>query len=150
MSTTSGVTRSGPAHSISPWSAIVVAGAVLVIVGSFLPWEKASTAVGSFTVNGIHTDGHSTLILSVVGLVCGVLALYADRIFWVFPAGVVLFVAAVFSGLDIASLPHPSATFVSLGKGVGIWLCLIGAVVGFLASIVAVQAYVSTPEMAAA
>jgi hypothetical protein len=143
MSTTSAdvVKKGSGASSISPGTWIVIAGALAVLVGSFLPWVKAITSTGSVTLNGISTDGKFTLIFSAVGLIAGVLAVYSDRIGWLFATGMVLLVSAVFSGLDLATLPHPVAVFTSLNWQVGIWLCFVGSLIGFLASIAAVQTY---------
>ena len=44
------------ASSISPGTWIVIAAAIVVVVGSFLPWVKAVTSTGSVTLNGISTE----------------------------------------------------------------------------------------------
>ena len=143
MSTTSTEVRKreSGASSVSPWTWIVIAGALVVVVGSFLPWVKAITSTGSVTLNGVSTDGKFTLIFGAVGLICGVLAVYSDRIEWLFGTGMVLLVSAVFSGLDLATLPHPATAYTSLNWDVGIWLCFVGSLIGFLASIAAVEIY---------
>jgi len=143
MSTTSTevLKREGGASSISPGTWIVIVGALAVVVGSFLPWVKAVTSTGSVTLNGMSTDGRFTLIFSAVGLICGVLAVYSDKIGWLFATGMVLLVSAVFSGLDLATLPHPATAFTSLDWSIGIWLCFAGSLIGFLASIAALQTY---------
>jgi hypothetical protein len=129
------------ASSISPGTWIVIAAAIVVVVGSFLPWVKAVTSTGSVTLNGISTDGRFTLLFSAVGLIAGLLAVFRDEIGWLFATAMVLLVSAVFSGLDLATLPHPATAFTSLNWSIGIWLCFAGSLLGFLASIVAMQSY---------
>ena len=48
----------------------VYGGAVLVALGSFLPWVKAEAGVFSATKSGIEGDGVFTLLLAVVIVVC--------------------------------------------------------------------------------
>ena len=131
MSTTSTEVRKreSGASSVPPWTWIVIAGALVVVVGSFLPWAKALTATGSVTVNGMSTDGKFTLIFSAVALICGVLSVYSDRIGWLFGTGMLLLVSAVFSGLDLATLPHPATAYTSLDWDIGIWLCFVGSLI---------------------
>lgn len=48
----------------------VYGGAVLVALGSFLPWVKAESGVFSATKSGIEGDGVLTLLLAAVVVVC--------------------------------------------------------------------------------
>ena len=137
-----GVLKKGSAASaISPGTWVVVVAAVAVVVGSFLPWVKALTSAGSVTLNGISTDGRFTLLFSALALIAGLLAVLRNEIGWLFATAMVLLVSAVFSGLDLATLPHPATAFTSLNWSIGIWLCFAGSLVGFLASIAAMQSY---------
>ena len=69
--------RARSSSQVSPllrWSTpaliCVYGGAVLVALGSFLPWVKAEAGVFSATKSGIEGDGVFTLLLAVVIVVC--------------------------------------------------------------------------------
>lgn len=119
----------------SPAWALLVAGAVLT-VGSLLPWATASVALRSVSVSGTSGDGVITLVAGLVTIfVGGAIVLDTIRPSWAWlavAAGVVgLFVA----GYDLHHLPHPKTALVRIQAGIGLWLCLIGALGSLLLAV---------------
>jgi hypothetical protein len=125
----------GPAK-LSPAWALLVAGAVLAL-GSLLPWATANIGLTSVSISGTSGDGLITLLAGLaIMLVGGALVLDAIRPTWAWlavPAGIIaLFVA----GYDLHHLPRPNATSIRIQAGIGLWLCLIGALGSLLLAVV--------------
>jgi hypothetical protein len=116
---------------------VVLGGAVLLLVGSVLPWAKAeATVVGqtlSSTTNGLDGDGVITLILA---LVAGLVFLFVPRAKVV---GSLVLVAGAIAGLvaiiDIADVSNKADDLKQLTKqssasvGIGLWMAAVAAIV---------------------
>jgi len=117
--------------------AVVLGGAVLLLVGSVLPWAKAeATVLGqtvSSTTNGLDGDGVITLILA---LVAALVFLFVPKAKVV--GGLVL-VAGALAGLvaiiDIADVSNKADDLKQLTKqssasvGIGLWMAAVAAIV---------------------
>jgi len=116
--------------------AVVLGSAVLLLVGSVLPWAKAeATVVGqtvSSTTNGLDGDGVITLILA---LVAGMVFLFVPRAKVV---GSLVLVAGAIAGLvaiiDIADVSNKADDLQQLTKqssvtvGIGLWIVAVAAI----------------------
>jgi len=117
--------------------AVVLGGAVLLLVGSVLPWAKAEATVFgqtvSSTTNGLDGDGVITLILA---LVAGLLFLFVPKAKVV---GSLVLVAGALAGLvaiiDIADVSNKADDLKQLTKqssasvGIGLWMAAVAAIV---------------------
>ncbi len=113
-------------------AALGIAGAAMMfiaIVGSVLPWAKASSELFSVSVGGLKGDGVITLVAAVFGILAfgsGILL----RTRWPFISALALSLVvlgvAIYDTVDIAT---------GLTVGAGLLLCLIA---GILAVLVAV------------
>jgi hypothetical protein len=121
---------------------LVLAGAVALAVGSFLPWVKASAGPFTATTNGTDGDGVLTLILA--GLVVLLFALVKPRRVAAILTTVLGVVAAGIAFYDtgnISSKAHAlasSSSGVSASVGVGVILAAVAAVVVVIGGIVGI------------
>jgi len=115
-----------------------VAMMFIAIVGSVLPWAKASSELFSVSVGGLSGDGVITLVAAAFGILA-----FASGIFlrtrWPFISALVLSLVvlgvAAYDTVDIAT---------GITVGVGLVLCLIAGVLAVLvavAGIVAARTY---------
>ena len=123
--------------SLPSWPIVtIILAAIVVVIGSILPWATITSGFGSASKNGTSGDGVLTLILAGLA-VCVVLAFLARPSRWWVILVFVLFVIVTIIGIhDMSSLPVPSADaaqYVSVDVGTGLWLCVIGAIVGVVA-----------------
>lgn len=125
------------------WLALVGAG--LVAVGSMLPWVEAHTAFGTVSLNGTEGDGQ----LSLVG--AGIFALIwfiadlshkASSGWMIAEVGLAVagFIFAIVKMNDIQeAITEADSTYVTASVGVGLWVCLAGAVVALAACVMKVR-----------
>ena len=108
--------------------------AIVIIVGSVLPWATVSLGDLSESVGGMDGDGAITLVL---GLLLGAFAVYAylrgapRGLAWA--AAVVAAIVAVVAIIDIAdvsSLSGDLGDLADVSVGFGLWLVLIGGIAG--------------------
>jgi hypothetical protein len=146
--TPAAVESSGP-RTKPAWStqvqALVFGGAALIVVGSLMPWVKASAGVFSATKNGIDGDGVLTLGLAAAIALGFFFSRQAKTSAWlvIAPAGIVLAIA-IYDMIDISnkadeltnsrSLIHVSATI-----GAGLWLTVVAGVVALLGGLLALN-----------
>ena len=144
-----------------PWGRIlVVIGGGLAVLGSFLPWiSMTAPLVGSVTKSGIEGGGDGIVTL-VVGLVVALLgvALVARSgstpraVLGTVLTSVVLGGLAFYDMADVntpAVLAHtqlilednPFTDAVNISTGMGLYVILVGAVLGFVGAIVALRAF---------
>jgi hypothetical protein len=116
---------------------VVLAGAVLGLIGSFLPWVTASAAfVGHIERSGIDGDGKLTALGSVA---VGVLALCClrRRASYTIPVAVIVgvlglgvFAVAVYDAQDIQrainNLTPEEASLIVASVGSGVWVTIFG------------------------
>jgi hypothetical protein len=134
----------------------MIGAGVLVALGSLLPWATATSGFGSVSVAGTSGDGKITLILAAIGILCGILSLHGEKnkSGWASLGAVAFVLAGAVSIYHISSLPIPSTNFVIVSVGIGLWLCTIGSIVGFIAACFATysssKAPVATPAASSA
>jgi hypothetical protein len=110
----------------------------------------------SVSVAGTSGDGKITLILAAIGILCGILSLHGEKnkSGWASLGAVAFVLAGAVSIYHISSLPIPSTNFVIVSVGIGLWLCTIGSIVGFIAACFATysssKAPVATPAASSA
>ena len=122
---------------------VVVASSGLVLLGSLLTW--ASAGVGPFSVSVAGTsnggDGIATLLLALVAAGAIGFGIWRPRIWMAVLSLASLGVAGVIAITDAIRIwtftgPPSQLISVSAEVGIGLWLCMIGAVAGFGFSIV--------------
>ncbi len=112
--------------------AVIVASSALLMAGSLLPWTVWDSGYGTVTVYGWRAGGWSTLLLGLLVLALAIpIARSSARIGWPIGAMCLFVVASFVSGNHIATVPSRGTFTV----GVGVWLCLIGSIVGAIASL---------------
>jgi hypothetical protein len=136
-----------PQPTTKPWTThvaiLVIAGAIALAVGSFLPWVKASAGPFTATTNGTSGDGVLTLILA--GLIVLLFAVVKPRRFAAIVTTVLAVIVALITLYDtgnISSRAHDLAngtSGVSASVGVGLILAaaaafaiLIGGIIGIV------------------
>jgi hypothetical protein len=122
----------------------------LLALGSLLPWATATTAFGSISKDGTSGDGVITLILAAIAILCGVLSLHGqkNKSGWAGLGAVAFVLAGAVSVYDMSSLPIPSTNLVIVSVGIGLWLCVIGSIVGFIAACSATYSSSRGPRVA--
>jgi hypothetical protein len=134
-------------HRTAPTDAyMLLAGAVLVIVGSFLPWAKViAVFLGEVTVNGVDGgDGYFAIGLSVPLIVFALRKLSSGaRV----PTGWALTISVILVGFSVLELGDASNKitkansdaegFGHVSIGAGLWVLLAGAVLALVGTIMA-------------
>jgi hypothetical protein len=114
---------------------LVFAGVAALVVGSFLPWVKASAGVFTATRNGTDGDGILTLILA--GLVALLFTLVRSR---ATAAGLVMIfggLAAIITFYDLANISKKANDLASTSSGVSASVG-VGLIVAAAASVAVV------------
>lgn len=118
---------------------IAIVGAVMLGVGTLLPWATITTGFGSASVNGIEGDG--VIVLAIATLI-GIIAVASmDR-----PGRAAPLVIAVAAGLALVALfidyagvserlQDASSSVARASIGTGLYLCLAGAGVALIGAI---------------
>ncbi|MFN8026613.1 MAG: hypothetical protein U0W40_09770 [Acidimicrobiia bacterium] len=117
--------------------AVVVAGAVLTIVGSVLPWAKQEIHFlgqsASKTTNGLDGDGKITIVLAIVALLVFFLVPRAKVVGGlVLAAGILVGLTAIADIVDVGNNADDLKKISSNADatvGIGLWLVAIAAVV---------------------
>ena len=125
---------------------IVVVGAGILGVGSLGPWAKASApVVGEVTQSGMNGDGRFMLALAVLLLATGIgLILGRFGRIVAFSALSLGTLAAIVCAVDMARISNGNYGLLqgtvdaTASAGVGLWACLVGAIVCIAGGIVAV------------
>jgi hypothetical protein len=109
----------------------------VVALGSLLTWVSApageyvnnGSGVPTTTASGISGAGKITIVCGLIALYCGVRALYLHQVKL---RGVLL--GAIASVVAVYIAIHDSTTYSNehAGVGIGLWLVLIGSVVGLI------------------
>jgi hypothetical protein len=109
----------------------VLGGALVLAVGSFLPWVKASAGPFTATENGLDGDGVITLAMAI-GIVLAALLIKraSTAVTTVLVLAVLAGAIAVYDWVDVSKQADDLAgntPGVSAGIGIGIVVCVIGA-----------------------
>jgi hypothetical protein len=112
---------------------IAIAGAILVIIGSLLPWATVDTPFGSVSKNGTEGDGVISLILGVF-IILGALFRFnrpGNRPWIAFVFAVLALALGIFEYVDISSdASSISGGFVDASVGIGVYVVILGALLG--------------------
>lgn len=111
--------------------AIIAGSALLVLLGSVLPWASVDTAFGSsISVRGTEGDGVLTLLLALAGGAAAVAVVMARKpmaaIGGIVAGGLALLIG-VFDFIDLARVSGDSGGLVESHVGFGLWLVLLGS-----------------------
>jgi hypothetical protein len=110
-------------------------GAVLIVIGSFLPWAVVRTGFGQISKAGTEGDGVFTLI---GGLVIGFLAFlfYSQGKSTGIPIGILALLAGAVAVLDAVDVQSKFAAvnneFAQGSIGTGLYITILGAVAALL------------------
>jgi hypothetical protein len=124
---------------------LVTAGALLVIVGVFLPWITASGPAGSASINGIKAGTWGTLILGGLALARGVSMLRPTGIPFnlgtPIVGGVLLAALMALRWSDLEDAVHSlqSQPGIHASLGIGVWANIAGIVLILLGGVLARQ-----------
>jgi len=123
---------------------LMLAGGALTIVGSFLPWAKASVLSVSVTANGMDGDGELTLILGIALAVFGAISLTRT----LRPLAILAIIAGVLIaaiGLYDASTVKDDIPTDAIAGGLevtvelGLWLVIAAGVIGIIGGVIALM-----------
>jgi hypothetical protein len=104
-------------------------GLALVILGSILPWAKATAGFAQFEKNGMEGDGQITVILAGIALVWTFFRRSKGQTKFVLGpiAGLLCLIIAIIDIADVSSI-DTGAAFVTVQVGIGLWVCLFGGI----------------------
>jgi hypothetical protein len=135
-------TQTPAVHTRPPWPIVGVLAGAAMVVGSFLPWVKATVIFASFSVNGIEGggDGWGTMAL-------GALIITLFSVVWAGSRNRALFIVAwlaAVAGLVLGAydwhnanrLVDEAGADVIASVGEGLYLILAGSIVSIAMSIV--------------
>lgn len=121
---------------------IACAGALLLLLGSFLPWVTVRSIFGSFSVNGLDGDGMITAGAGALALILLILGT-TTRTKVLFVLGAIASgIGAAVAVYDIINVSNEISGSgldgaVRAEVGIGLYLCAIGGVVGLVCGFVA-------------
>jgi hypothetical protein len=113
---------------------VVLAGAFLIIIGSFLPWAKVEGGILSLSKNGTQGDGVLTLIVGIIVLVMGALMLtlesYGFAVILSVLGGLGCTAVAVIDLVDLsARISGISGEYLTVKAGEGIYIVLVAGII---------------------
>jgi len=140
-----------PEVSRKTMALLAVAGGGLLIIGSFMPWLKASAAfVGSLSVNGLDGggDGIYLLIIGAFMLALGTAMLIGWTVKpltagWLMTSATIIsiFIVIVDYG-DVSERASQASSDVALASvGPGLIICALGSVALFVGALVAFKTH---------
>lgn len=110
--------------------AIIAGAAVLVLLGSLLPWASVDTTFGSISVRGTEGNGVLTMLLALAGGAAAVAVVMARKpmaaIGGIVAGGLALLIGA-YDFLDVARVAGDSSGLFEAHTGFGLWLVLLGS-----------------------
>ena len=119
---------------------IGVAGFALLAIGSLLPWASIQTVFGNVGVAGTNGDGKLTIGLALVG---GLGLLLASSRGWRVVSLIAALAAAAVVAYDWANLSSKASAvsneYATATVGVGLYVCLIGALAAVVGSILVLK-----------
>ena len=147
-------TGTAPARTRNNTPALIaLVGAVLIAIGSFLPWVSVEAGGFSDSKTGIEGDGTITLFLAVVIGVIAAIALSRGALpkaaaIIAIIAAVIAIAIAVIDFIDIQSrisdVEDESAGLASASMGLGMWVLIVGSIAALVGSIMSRKAYPDT------
>ncbi len=132
-----------PAATVAPaigW--IVLGGAVLAALGSFLPWAEASGFGQTETASGFDGDGVITIVMAViVGVLAFPLAtgtMTRGRTYAALAVSVLIAVICVIDIVDVSRVADDFGGAIEVSVSYGLWMTLVGGLVATGGSIAAI------------
>jgi hypothetical protein len=110
---------------------IGAAAMVMVMVGSALHWTTVSVGPYSVSKGGLSGDGVFTIGLAALGFLLFILATFLKARLLFIAAWILSILILGIAVYDTISIVRDARGFASLG--IGLILCLIGGVIGFIA-----------------
>ena len=123
--------RSSP-WPISGWTGI--GDAVVLAVGTFLPWVEVTAGPLSITRSGLDTgDGKVMLFLAIMGAAFAVLGIVLKRLLPCYLLLAIGLIAIVVSAYDISDVQTTGddlglGDLIQADAGIGLWICLVGGI----------------------
>lgn len=117
---------------------LMIAGAALLVVGSFLPWFSIddTSFSGMDEIGGDSRDGPVFVGLAVIIAVLGIITLLKRRILGVVIAALVLAAFALMAGIIDFGDVQELADFSGADAGIGLPVIILGAALAAAGSIV--------------
>jgi hypothetical protein len=128
---------------MNPAALLVLAGAIVMAVGSFLPWATISASGISVTVNGTDT-GHDGILTVSIAVLLGLAALFTivrpgRNVIGYIGALVCALAAGAIGIADIGSVQDSASSNPTYGivaaVGIGLWMVVGAAAVAVLGSL---------------
>ena len=127
------------ARSIGP--ALLVLGGLLLLVAMVFTWATVSGSGTSIAVNGFNQDGYITDVFGVLLIIFGLLAMRPRT--WVsVVATIIAALAAGWAAIVLAAInnfssyyPDVTAEGVTVSVGIGVFIVLVGAVLGLIGAV---------------
>lgn len=124
------------AAALAPVSS--VGAGLLVVLGALMTWASVSAGLVNVSAAGTNGDGRITLAFAILATVAAGISIRSSGVLWMAGAGAAFVVTL---GVSIVNAVHASSTRVAdslvaarVGIGAGLWLCLVGSVIGVAAS----------------
>ncbi|MEX2274343.1 MAG: hypothetical protein WEA10_02095 [Actinomycetota bacterium] len=125
-------------QKVSPGPIVMIVGAVVMAIGSVLPWATISIQAAERSIGGLDGDG-------VITVICAVLVALAALV-WLTGRGwgrVLGFILAIVAGgvavYDLVNITDTASDlsvvlegFAEVSAGIGIWLVVAGAVIAII------------------
>ena len=115
-----------------------VGAGLLVVLGALMTWASVSAGLVDVSAAGTNGDGRITLAFAILATVAAGISIRSSGVLWMAGAGAAFVVTL---GVSIVNAVHVSSTRVAdslvaaqVGIGAGLWLCLVGSVIGVAAS----------------
>jgi hypothetical protein len=127
------------ANPLAKW--LWLGGAIVVIIGAFLPWASIDIGFDSVSKNGTDGDGVITIVFGIAAVVLLIIRWNKVRARGLTIGALVLSaltaVIAVIDMVDVKSRFSDSPFAISASIGIGLWLTLIGALVAVAGTVLA-------------
>ena len=130
-------TRSG----FTPAAFVAIGCAVILLIGSFMPWVSVRTAFGNMSVGGLEGDGKLTAA-AAVGAIALVAGGAAGRIRVLIALGSIAgAIGAALAAYDIFDISDKIGDmdneFARASVGVGLYVCLLSGIATFISGMIA-------------
>lgn len=114
---------------------VAIGAAIVVFIGSMLPWASITSVFGTMSFSGLHGDGWFTLIFGLlsIGALLGhafVRAPWTRFLPWVpVVAGALSALISFFDTMDVGSVGGDQGDYMAASVGMGLILTLVGSLV---------------------
>lgn len=107
----------------------------VVALGSLLPWASVSIGFASASVDGMSGDGKITVVCGLVLLFASLALMRERRWLYLVLAALGALIAAFTSIYDATNISNATgaSSLAIVSVGVGLWLVVVGSIIGCLA-----------------